>query len=398
MLSSRQTQNKLNLARILHLIWKEQAISRTEIARCLQLDKSTITNASNKLLDLGLIEEWKQGNSAPGAGRKPTLIRIKTGFGSILGIEFRPESYQAVFTNLRGEILHSQSGKHHISRENLLPELSELIGKLCREVKEVSVPVAAVGVGLSGIIDTRKGSIRYSIPLQIHSELNLTDSLIKTHGIPVIVENDANACAWAELNNAQEGNTGNFMAVLGETPGVQIGQTPPVVDAFSVGIGLALQGQIYHGPDYFAGEFRSIFWNGEPDAQFSVHKKDLQDFHSNKEIRTRTFTELSRQISLIINTFNVNGLYICGGLEGFSEEIIPVLRHCIEENWSYQPQIPRKVSISNSSYAEKAVAVGAANLVLHSLFGVPDYLHADGGLIGKIRDRLLEHMAHLTNT
>jgi hypothetical protein len=54
--------------------------------------------------------------------------------------------------------------------------------------------------------------------------------------------------------------------------------------------------------------------------------------------------------------------------------------------------IARDLPLLNSSYGDLAVAVGAAAVILDTLFGIPDYHHEDGGLSGRIRDLILGHM------
>ncbi|KGE71212.1 ROK family transcriptional regulator [Spirochaeta lutea] len=393
MLISKQTQNKLNISRILHLIWKEQGISRSDIARRLSLDKSTITDATQKLLETGVIEEWKQGESKPRGGRRPTYLRIKNGFGIVVGIEFRPESYRAVFCDLRGDILHSFSGVQEVQSGTITPALSDLITNLCSQAQNLNLPVIAIGIGLTGIVDVRKGRILYSIPFQIYEPQNLAEQLIEIHHLPILIENDANACAWAELNNSDYNNHANFLALLGEIPPAIPLEETTHVDAFSVGIGLAFGRRVYHGTDNFAGEFRSIFWAGETEGQFSVSKADLTRFASDSRVREQIFSELARQIALLVNTLNLNGIFICGGMERYSSEFIPLLDHYIKENWSYEMSIARDLPLLNSSYGDLAVAVGSAAVILDTLFGIPDYHHEDGGLSGRIRDLILGHMA-----
>ncbi|MFW5801660.1 MAG: ROK family transcriptional regulator [Spirochaeta sp.] len=391
MLISRQTQNKINLSRILHLIWQEQGISRSEIARRLNLDKSTLTNATYKLLEAGIIEEWKQGEAIQKAGRRPTLLRINSDFGVVLGIEFRPESYHAVLCDPMGNIIESFNGTHPILNSDFIPQLSSLITELRQKIEKSQARVLAIGIGLSGIVDIHQGRILYSIPFSINEPKQMAAQLMEEHRLPILIENDANACAWAELNNPNYNSLQNFLALLGEIPPAETIGSTLKVDAFSVGMGIAYRRRVYHGTDYFAGEFRSIFWKGEAEGQLSISKSELERFTTSEDIRRQVFSELAMQVALIVNTLNLNGVFICGGMERYSHEFTPLLEQQIKINWSYE-MVERNIPLLNSSYGDLSVAVGSAALILDSLFGVPDYNLENGGLSGSIRDRILDHL------
>jgi glucokinase len=58
--------------------------------------------------------------------------------------------------------------------------------------------VEAVGVGAAGFIDAQRSTVLFSPNLAWRGE-PLRDSLQRRLGLPVVVENDANAAAWAEV-------------------------------------------------------------------------------------------------------------------------------------------------------------------------------------------------------
>lgn len=59
-------------------------------------------------------------------------------------------------------------------------------------------PVRAVGVGAAGFVDDRRASVLFAPHLSWRDE-PLRDALSVRLGLPVLVENDANASAWAEV-------------------------------------------------------------------------------------------------------------------------------------------------------------------------------------------------------
>lgn len=69
----------------------------------------------------------------------------------------------------------------------------DLIGQLA-----AAHPVAAVGIGAAGWIDAARTTVRYAPNLAWREE-PLRDRIGAAVGLPVVVENDANAAAWAEF-------------------------------------------------------------------------------------------------------------------------------------------------------------------------------------------------------
>jgi glucokinase len=99
--------------------------------------------------------------------------------------------------------------------------------------------VRAVGIGAAGFIDATGASVRFSPHLSWRDE-PLQAAVSSRLGLPVVVENDANAAAWAEWR---------FGAARGETHLVC------VTLGTGIGGGLLLDGVLVRGRYGMAGEF-----------------------------------------------------------------------------------------------------------------------------------------------
>ncbi|MEP6695277.1 MAG: ROK family glucokinase [Pseudonocardiales bacterium] len=99
--------------------------------------------------------------------------------------------------------------------------------------------VVAVGVGAAGWIDLDRSTVLFAPNLAWRDE-PLRDRLCDLIGLPVLVENDANAAAWAEQRfGAAQGEPVVVMVTLGT----------------GIGSGLVISGQIYRGANGIAPEF-----------------------------------------------------------------------------------------------------------------------------------------------
>ena len=68
---------------------------------------------------------------------------------------------------------------------------------------------------------------------------------------------------------------------------------------------------------------------------------------------------------MLVNTMDFARVYVGGDIEGLDVDFPSLLRRRLEENWMYP--IPKEVEIHYSSLGAKAVAYGAAGMVLDRL-------------------------------
>jgi glucokinase len=111
------------------------------------------------------------------------------------------------------------------------------ISELCGQVAGATAPVA-VGVGTAGLVD-RDGVVHYAPNLPDFIHVPLGAALRDALGVPVVVDNDANAAAWGEVcHGAARGLRDVLVITLGT----------------GVGGGIVANGEIYRGAHGFAAE------------------------------------------------------------------------------------------------------------------------------------------------
>ncbi len=97
-----------------------------------------------------------------------------------------------------GELLRQdQAGIAGLGPELGLPIIEDLIEKLLTE--QGSGPIAGIGVGSTGPIDAAAGRIHNPYTLHGWSDVPIVDRLRQRFGVPVALENDADAAALGEL-------------------------------------------------------------------------------------------------------------------------------------------------------------------------------------------------------
>jgi hypothetical protein len=92
------------------------------------------------------------------------------------------------------------------------------------------------------------------------------------------------------------------------------------------GLGIVIDGKVYTGTDFTAGEFRSVFWTEGNRAQFSIPYEEISGIVNNPALMERFVRELSRNIAVFVNTFNLNKVFIGGDIEDVDIDFPAILR------------------------------------------------------------------------
>lgn len=369
----------INRSRIMREIWINREISRIDIARSLGLDKSTISNNVNELLEMGVIVESSEGASGPQGGRKPVHIKLNKTYGCVLGIELRPDCYTAVAVDLEGEILYSKFEKIEVTGATLKNEFLKIVEMLKAELERKNINLLGVGVGVSGVVNSRDGIIKYSIPLEIVESYEFYKEIASGFDVPVFIDNDANACVWGELAFHRRKDLKDFIFLL-----LELREYDPegtrLCDRIGVGVGLVINGNVHYGHDYSAGEFRSIYRHDKSLGQFSLTEDEQMVLEEDSEVRQKFLRELGAHVGLLVNTFNLTHIILGGYFEKYDQEVFQIFEEEIKKNWPYPYPYEVKKNIWLSSFGDQAVAYGAAGMVLNKLFSDLEIMEETDGL------------------
>ena len=182
---------RYNQTLILRLIRQRSPLSRYELAKLTKLSPTTVGNAVDELLAIGLLRETEGASSG---GRKPRLLELNAKGNLVIAVGFMGR--QIALCNLQGQILEqqplvfqSQDGPQML--EELSQQLKSLIDSHQRE------NILGIGISVPGLVDPSGGLVLLSTYLGRES-LPLTPRLEEDLGLPVMVENDGIALALGE--------------------------------------------------------------------------------------------------------------------------------------------------------------------------------------------------------
>lgn len=258
------TIRDINKQIVLNYVRARSPISRAEIARETSLQRSTVSAIVDDLRDDGLIEDIGTGDST--GGRKPTLLRLRTGEPVAIGVDVTPSITTVVLADLAGNLLEiddfpTSSDIEYMNRQILL--------KVKRFADAYPNADLQVGLSIPGIADQTSGEILY-VPYFQWSNWDIGKRITEETGLSVVLENDANAVALAELWFGAEEikRTRNFIMVF---------------VAEGIGTGIIIDGQVYRGEHGAAGEFGHMFVGNDAPVDCSCGRRDCWEAHASEK-------------------------------------------------------------------------------------------------------------------
>jgi len=238
------TIRDINRQIVLNYVREREPISRAEIARETELQRSTISAIVEDLKTEGLVEEVGEGEST--GGRRPTLLKLRAVGPIAIGVSITPTCTTVATSDLAGRV---------IDQEEFLTDADKTINQVIKVVREFTTrhkgSIEGVGVSLPGLVDPSTGTALY-IPYFLWRDLPISEMIADAVGLPVVIDNDANAVALAELwfGRPEVNDARDFILVL---------------VAEGVGTGIIFDGQVYRGQRGAAGEFgHMVIGRGAP--------------------------------------------------------------------------------------------------------------------------------------
>jgi N-acetylglucosamine repressor len=377
------TIRDINRQIVLNYVREREPISRAEIARETNLQKSTISTIVDELEMDGLIEEFGEGEST--GGRRPTMLRLQTASAIGIGVAITPTITTIASTNLAGAVLSQEDFATTADAEQQLRLVVESVNRLLRETDG---SIESIGVSLPGLVDPETGRAIY-VPYFQWRDIPVGDVISSGTGLPVVVDNDANSAALAELwfGRPEVSNARDFILVM---------------VAEGVGTGIIFDRQIYRGKRGAAGEFGHMIIGTHAPVPCSCGNRDCWEAFSSERATLARYRKLEALDDKDMPTFNqfidralageenarkaiidtalCLGVGIANLIVGFSPETV-LLAGRIARAWtiiesalsqSIEHSVRRglpPVPILPSTLGERPALRGALSLVLAGKFG-----------------------------
>jgi len=159
-------------------------LSRSEVARRLDLSSASLTRLANPLLETGLLVE--AGEQSDGrVGRPQQLLDIVPQSRRFIGMKLMADEVIGVTTDLRANVIAMESRRLAATDpETVVAAIASLVETLSRGTPTVT----AIGIGVGGLVDTT--GVVQSAPFLKWNDVSLGSMVEAATGIQTIIEND----------------------------------------------------------------------------------------------------------------------------------------------------------------------------------------------------------------
>ncbi len=377
---------QINKMIVLNTIYKKRPISRAEIAKVTGLNKSTVSALVDELLTEELVLETGIGESQ--GGRKPVNLSINKEVGNIIGIDLGVNYILSVMTNFAGEIIWEKRIDLQPAQNSpvqRIADLESLIQETMTNAPQTVRGIIGIGIGVPGIVNYEQGLI-LSAPNLEWENIGLREIIEQRFGIPVFIDNEANAGAIGEKWFGAGKRADDLLYISAGT---------------GVGAGIIINNELYRGSKGLAGEIghMTVSLDGIPCScgntgcweEYSSEKalfrylKDYMDVEAltifdvvekaitGDELSRKAFQYVGKYLGIgvanLINAFNPQLVIIGNSLPLAGDILMDELRReafkrCFASKYF-------SVKILSSQLNMHACAVGAAALVISRLYASP---------------------------
>ena len=380
--------------RVLRLIWEQQAISRADIARRLDLSRSTVSDIVSALLDSGLVRESGTGESR--GGRRPIVLTFHDEAFALVGVDLATTAVSVVVTDLRGRVRARRDVAHPVAvdPEGTRALLPPTIEATLRDAGIGRDRLLGIGIAVPSPVDPRHPERLHPIALPAWRGRHGLEALMERFRVPVLIDNDANLGALAERWWGAARGIDDFTFIMLAT---------------GVGSGHMMGGRIYRGGAGVAGEIGhlTIDPHGPPcncgnrgclgtfvgaDA-LVARARELAPRHPGTRLRGAALTSraiedaalagdplavqvmheaaehLGIAVAGVLNLLNPRAVIIGGGLARLEEQLLQPMRETVMRR-TFVSAVA-SASIRSSTLGPLGVALGAATLVLDAALNDP---------------------------
>ncbi|WP_245891167.1 ROK family transcriptional regulator [Desmospora activa] len=233
----------MNRTRVLDVIRRFGPIAKMEVAAKTGLTFAAVANIVKDLESAGMIVSKGEGEST--GGRKPVLFEMNEEACYVVAVDFSVEDIQMAIMDLATR----ECAKIHTSApvdgepDSYIEIIVTGVRQMMAEAGIDEQKILGMGVSSPGPVFPTTGQIFYPPNLPRWKEVPLKERLEAALGLPVKVEKDANLAAMGEKWFGAGRKAENLIYVL-------VGE--------GLGAGVIIDGSLYHGQEFGAGEIGHI--------------------------------------------------------------------------------------------------------------------------------------------
>lgn len=242
-----EMKSYINKLKLIKNLYTKGSNTAGEMCTEVGISLPTVNSLLSDLMNSG--EVIKHGRAESQGGRKPDLYRLAEDAFYIVSVDINKfRTRVSIYNSLNNSVTEPEILKLQLNNDK------ETFDKICEFIEEHKKKsgisenkIIAIGISMPGLIDSANGVNHTYLKF---GKKSLVENFEAKLGRQVFLENDARAMTLAEFKFGQKESHKNVL-------GIFIG--------WGIGIGIIIDGKLYHGASGFAGEFSHspIFENSE---------------------------------------------------------------------------------------------------------------------------------------
>lgn len=239
---------------VLDALRQHGSMARIELGRVTGLSPASITSISGQLIAEGLLKEKDAGavfGIRQRRGRPMVQLQINPAAAFVVTVKLSIDGIELVLADFRGNIVARETlriATYDAKAETFGPMVAEDIVAFLAKHKVRRTSVARVSVAVQGLADSKAGTIVWS-PGFAARNIPVCGPVTGALGVTCTIANDANLMAEA---------------LIGTDPRRFSGTSAVIFLGYGVGMGLIINGDVYHGATGAGAEFGHM--NHVPDG------------------------------------------------------------------------------------------------------------------------------------
>jgi DNA-binding Lrp family transcriptional regulator len=202
----------INETRVLNLLFQRGPHSRADIARELQVTRSTASALVAGLVERGLLLETEETADVERIGRPGFVVKLNPGARTFIGVDVAVSELRIVALDMNADVIASLTVPYTdpATPDYVVGLVRPAVEKLLADNGLEFAAVEGLGVAIPGLVET-DGVIVFA-PILNWRNVDIKDMIEQAFDVPINLyfDNDANACAVSEGYRAESGAAGTL--------------------------------------------------------------------------------------------------------------------------------------------------------------------------------------------
>lgn len=268
---------EMNRSLLLKSLRREGVCSRAHLASLTGLKQATVTNIMKDFLNWGIVKEVGFLNGSK--GRRSIGVSINPDGYRVIGVRLARKHYSVGLFDLTGKEIVKERVDFEPEKQPGAEEiLNQIVGRMRLLIQQYGKDsVLAAGLAVPGPFIAKKSRIALITGADIWKDIELKAFFDREMDIPVFLEHNANAGAYAHMWDLKEAYHDDILVYIAAGQGI--------------GAGIVMNGRIYEGALGTSGEIghMTIDRNGKPCA--CGNKGCLERYASSLELVKEVYGE-----------------------------------------------------------------------------------------------------------